>query len=151
MKERKTPDEVWDGLFRDICTNADGSLNLDQIKKELSDFHFLMQEIPKVYIHITGGILSKIMYESGTVIGLADEHYQSLAEESEAQNEPLFRIWSHERAMYWRPHSNGYAESRDDAGLYSLPEAIRICELANRYSGIKVHESMIPVVEEVEK
>jgi hypothetical protein len=66
-------------------------------------------------------------------------------------NEPLFRIWSHDRAMYWRPHSNGYTERRDDAGLYPLREAIQICHTANRYTEIKVEESMIPVFEEEDK
>jgi len=63
----------WDNFWKSICCNKDGSLNLTQIKKELSDFYYVMQQVPKVYCHITGGKLSKLMYSAETIISEADD------------------------------------------------------------------------------
>lgn len=53
--------------------NSDGSVNLDQLKLELSDFSFLIREVPKVYDHVAG--LSKHMYEASTITTEADRRY----------------------------------------------------------------------------
>jgi hypothetical protein len=63
-------------FWKDIVENPDGTLNIDQVKKELHDFYRAMQEVPKVYSHVTGGQLSKLLYEARTVIGEAERHYQ---------------------------------------------------------------------------
>lgn len=52
---------------------SDGSVDLDLLKPELSDFSFLIKEIPKVYDHIAG--LSKHMYSAETIIAEADRRY----------------------------------------------------------------------------
>ncbi len=58
-------------FWKDIIYK-DGVLNEEQVLKELNDFYFIMQQVPKVYDHITKGRLSKLMYEAATVISEAD-------------------------------------------------------------------------------
>lgn len=82
MSNNITLEESWK-FWEPIITNADGSLNLEQIKGELYDFYRVMTEVPKVYCHITGNKLSKILYNSETVIAEADAHYEEMFEEGD--------------------------------------------------------------------
>ncbi len=88
MEQKETADEVWSEFWAPICTKADGSLNLEQVKKELSDFHYVMQQVPKVYSHITGNLLSKIMYEARIVIDAADKHYEDFYRTEDEEPKP---------------------------------------------------------------
>lgn len=90
---RQTPEQVeedFEKFWRGIVLNEDGSLNVDQTKKELADFHFIMREVPKVYLHITGHRMSKPMYHAEAVIAEADDHLQELINEAvvEARSAP---------------------------------------------------------------
>ena len=58
----------WSFLLKE-----DGSVNIDLLKYELSDFSHLINEVPKIYDHIAG--LSKHMYFASTINSLADERY----------------------------------------------------------------------------
>jgi methionyl-tRNA formyltransferase len=71
----KSLEESWK-FWEPIVTKEDGSLDVEQVKKELHDFYIAMQEVPKVYCHITGNRLSKILYEASVVISAADERYE---------------------------------------------------------------------------
>ncbi len=65
-----------------------------------------------------------------------------------------FRIWSIEHNKWWAPHSMGYVSDIVMAGIYSLEEAIVLCNFANVYpkdaSGeMRVpFEAMVPVRDE---
>lgn len=74
------PEEMWESFWKEICTNPDGSLNVDQIKKELSDFSFMIGEVPKVYCEITGHKISKPMYSAATVLSAHKDHLEDIAE-----------------------------------------------------------------------
>jgi len=52
-----------------------GKLDEKQIMKELSDFSIVMEEVPKVYEYITGGLLSKITYPAETIIVELEERF----------------------------------------------------------------------------
>jgi len=82
-RERKLEEteESWD-FWKEIVLNKDGSINIEQIKLELEDFYHVMKEVPKVYCHITGGMLSKINYYAADVISEADDYQQKLTEEA---------------------------------------------------------------------
>lgn len=69
-------DQFWKGLVE-----KDGVVNMAQVKKELFDFWQLMENVPKVYCHVTGGHASKPLTDPNTVCSLADEHYRKLYEE----------------------------------------------------------------------
>lgn len=61
--------EFWKPL---ITTN--GYLDEIKIMKELADFDFIIEQLPKVYCHVTGGLLSKHMYSAQTVIDAHDDN-----------------------------------------------------------------------------
>lgn len=59
---------------------------------------------------------------------------------------PVFYIWNFERGAYWKAGRNGYTLRKRDAGVYSLEEATRICNEANRFKDEGgPEEAMIPV------
>ena len=62
----------WE-FWKDIIMK-DGVIDIEQLKKELSDFSMILDEVPKVYDHITGGLLSKPTYPADVVITQADDH-----------------------------------------------------------------------------
>jgi hypothetical protein len=66
-------EDLYESYWKELVENPDGTLNLDAVKRELFDFHFVMSEVPKVYDHITGGGLSKANYYASGVISLAEE------------------------------------------------------------------------------
>jgi len=53
----------------------DGKLNEEQVLKELSDYAYLIQEVPIVYEQITYGRLSYPNYPAKTVISIHDDLY----------------------------------------------------------------------------
>lgn len=61
---KKESDAFWRGL---VYTKK-GVLNERKVLKELSDFYFLMHQVPEVYCAVTGGLLSKTNYYASTVI-----------------------------------------------------------------------------------
>lgn len=67
MDYEKTYDERW----RALVENADGSLNVDQIKRELHDFSRVMDQASKVYSHIAD--LSKANTAAVHIISAHDE------------------------------------------------------------------------------
>jgi len=50
----KAYEEHWKHLVE-----QDGSLNLDQVKRELYDYHCVLEEVSTVYMDITNGKFSK--------------------------------------------------------------------------------------------
>jgi len=69
-------------FWKDIIIKSDGTVNLAQLKKELSDFSHVLEQVPLVYCHITGSLLSKTNYFAQDVINVADEHYEKLWKET---------------------------------------------------------------------
>lgn len=50
--------EMNDAFWLDIVQNPDGSLNREQVLKELSDFSMLIEHISKLYDLASGGRIS---------------------------------------------------------------------------------------------
>ena len=65
-------DVVYEEFWKDIV-EKDGVLDLDQVKKELFDFLVLMRFVPKVYMHITNGQISKPNTDPDVVINMSDD------------------------------------------------------------------------------
>ncbi len=72
----KTFNEFW----AEIVLNPDGSLNVDQIKRELHDYRALLENVPKVYDHITNGRISKPLTPADVVCSVADEEFNKAVE-----------------------------------------------------------------------
>ena len=67
--------EIYEEFWKSIVENEDGTLNLDQIKKELSDFYFIMEQASMVYEEVTNGRISKPNTYAFEVIRLFNEEY----------------------------------------------------------------------------
>lgn len=71
MKKTTESDKFWEDIIY-----KKGKLDEKQVLKELSDFYYIMEQVPKVYDEITGGALSKLMYPAETVLGIFEDlHY----------------------------------------------------------------------------
>jgi hypothetical protein len=77
LSTRREEDFAWWGK---VCY-PDG-MTAEQVQNELADFHFMLEQVPKVYMHITGGLLSKPNYFADVVIGAADGHVEACIEEA---------------------------------------------------------------------
>jgi hypothetical protein len=71
-----TWNEFWKAI---VC--PDGKIDLEQVKKELHDYHFAMGQVPEVYMHITNGQMSKMNYFANDVIRVADDEQRKTFEE----------------------------------------------------------------------
>ena len=67
--------EVFETFWKEIIMDEDGNINMDQLKLELLDFYNMINEVPKVYSAVTGGILSKPTWSAGDVLDYFDEKY----------------------------------------------------------------------------
>ena len=56
--------------------------DLEEIKKELYDYRNLLNSVPKVYDHITGGVASKPNINAEVIINLSDDYTNRLIEEA---------------------------------------------------------------------
>lgn len=74
-------EQVFDEFWREIVCNEDGTLNVDQVKRELHDFHTLIENVPKVYDHVSGGRISKPNTLAFEVISCFEEHVDRCVEE----------------------------------------------------------------------
>lgn len=72
MRNQKSVDEVWEYWKEFIC-NDDGSVNVDNLKKELSDLDFIVDQVSEVYCALTGQTLSKPFYYADIIIGLHND------------------------------------------------------------------------------
>jgi len=80
-RDNRTHEEIYNSLFKDIVENPDGTLNKDQVMRELADYTVILEEVPKVYCHITNGRVSYPNTHANVVIGIADEVEQERWEE----------------------------------------------------------------------
>lgn len=85
-RPEKTIDEVWE-YWSKYFVEKDGSINVENLKKELYDLDFCTDQISKVYCTITGGMLSKTNYYAGTIIGVYEQEIQDSYEQGYADCE----------------------------------------------------------------
>lgn len=74
-------EKLWQSHWKAICTHPNGSIDLEQIKKELYDFSFLLEQVPIIYCAVTGGKLSKPYYPSRVVIDAFEDHVETLIDD----------------------------------------------------------------------
>lgn len=80
----ETPESVYESYWKSLV-EEDGVLNVDQVKKELFDFWQVMQLVPRVYCHVTGDQISKLLTDPEAVMNVADDHYAELHRERDPQ------------------------------------------------------------------
>ena len=69
---------TYEERWKEIVENPDGSLNKDQVMRELHDYDGLMRRAAEVYIAVTGNRCSKPEYLAGSVISVYEEHVEGL-------------------------------------------------------------------------
>lgn len=67
-------DKNYDEFWKAILEDSDGNIDKEQLKRELSDFSFILGELPKVYSAVTGGHVSKPMTYAYAVIQEYEEN-----------------------------------------------------------------------------
>lgn len=72
----ETPQECYDEFWKGII-EKDGVVDMEQVKKELYDFHFMLQEVPKVYCELTGYRISKTNTYAFEVIREAENYFEN--------------------------------------------------------------------------
>ena len=67
--------KIYEDFWKDIVENKDGSLNKDQIMRELADFFIVMDNCAKAYDVMTQGVISKQCTDFEAVRRLFYENY----------------------------------------------------------------------------
>lgn len=85
MKTDIDYEKVYEEFWKGIVEDENGNLNIDQVKRELSDFKFIIDQLPYIYCEVTGNRLSKHMYPASSVISAFNSHLEDLREEWERE------------------------------------------------------------------
>lgn len=78
---RAESEDTWE-FWKEIIFNSDGTVNMEQVRKELADFSFILEQVPKVYCHVTSDMLSKPNYYADVINNAADDAYRLLYQEA---------------------------------------------------------------------
>lgn len=63
----------YESVWKEIVENPDGSLNKEQIMKELADFSMLIHNLSTIYCYVSGNLVSKPNTRPEAVIQLFEE------------------------------------------------------------------------------
>lgn len=74
---KQTYEEYWKPLVE-----TDGKLDPDKVMRELHDYKFILDQVPKVYCHVSGGRISKPNTYASEVIAQHDDQRQEDIEEA---------------------------------------------------------------------
>lgn len=77
---------------------VDGLINIKRIEQELHNYYMLLNQIPKVYYHITCGKILDSFTDPKKVCDVADNYYNEIAMESlkdECEN------CTHKKELLW--------------------------------------------------
>ena len=77
LKKELDVEQVYNKFWKGIV-EKDGVVDLEEVKKELCDYHFILTQISKVYCYVTGGAASNPMIYAEVINNLADEHYEDI-------------------------------------------------------------------------
>jgi len=73
MEKGEAYEKTFEEFWKEIIVREDGTWDHDAIMRELYDYSICMEECAKVYMHVTGGLLSKPNTAAEHVIGAFDE------------------------------------------------------------------------------
>lgn len=72
------PEKNYNEFWKKILELPDGSIDKEQLKKELADFSWVLKQVPKVYDEVTGGLLSYATYPAETVLQAYKAHLEDM-------------------------------------------------------------------------
>lgn len=79
-------------VFQDFWANIvmrDGQLDLEQVKKELFDFHQLIRNVSLVYCEVTNHAVSKPLTDPQVVISLFNDYVQECVDEAAREEKDI--------------------------------------------------------------
>lgn len=79
----KDYEKIYEDFWKGIVEKEDGSIDLEQVKKELHDYYFILNEVPKVYCEVTNYNISKPNTHAFEVISLLHKYWRPVDEENE--------------------------------------------------------------------
>ena len=68
-------EKVYQEFWKDIVENEDGTINVEQVKKELADFRMVMDNCASAYSEMTCGMISKPNTYFSGVRSIFEEKY----------------------------------------------------------------------------
>lgn len=150
--ERSTPvEETWESFWKPIVSNEDGTINIEQVKKELADFSFVMEQVPKVYCHITGDRMSKVMYRAEDVIRVADDYFNEQLKEALKDELEDLRVNESDQVRASQPPAVKGAEDKYELAFTPCtaddPRMTGMYQSADGESEFCVRELHVPVKE----
>lgn len=77
-------ERVWRTFWADIVAPG-GALDVEAVKRELHDYSTILDEVPKVYMHVTDGRISKPNTHASAVIDVAEEREEERWKEYEKE------------------------------------------------------------------
>jgi hypothetical protein len=86
MKKFKTDFKVKSDEFWKDIIYKDRKIDEKQVLLELADHYFLLHEIPMIYEHATGGLLSKQMYHHSSINAVITDYINRSIEEEIQSN-----------------------------------------------------------------
>lgn len=86
LEPRETPQGGWERFWKPAFEEAgelteDGRPTLEAIQNELSDYSFMLEQVPKVYSDLTGYQISKPNTYAFEVIAQAEEFFDKIIRE----------------------------------------------------------------------
>jgi hypothetical protein len=69
----KCQEQEYIEFWKDIVENPDGTINIEQVKKELADYKMVMGIFREVYCELTGDRISKVNTNAEAIIGQVRE------------------------------------------------------------------------------
>jgi hypothetical protein len=72
----RDPELVWKYFWAEVCSDENGEVDFEQIKKELCDYSVLLDNVPKIFSHVTGNTVSKPFTDPSAVMMMHDEALQ---------------------------------------------------------------------------
>jgi len=86
MSEKDVIDN-YDDYWKELVENKDGTLNKEEIKKYLSDYSWIMENTTRVFMEVSGGMISYPNTLASEVIGVYEERQESLFEQWAKDND----------------------------------------------------------------
>lgn len=74
--------QTYADFWKSIVEHPDGSLNRDQVMRELYDYWILLEEVPRAYDEVTCGRFSKPNTDHGWIVAAVDERINEAAHDS---------------------------------------------------------------------
>lgn len=98
---------TYEEFWKELVENPDGSLNVDQVKRELHDYECLLSEVPQVFCHVTGGLISKPNTKAEYVIeefeNFVDREVDERVEEAKEQVIADVFAWIRDKKILFNP------------------------------------------------